>query len=80
MIKRPNRLIVIGGIVIAVIILLTLIAAPSSSKLNSGSTYSRAPDGYGAWYSFMQERGTKIERWQRPSKDLTEEKALRHCY
>ena len=73
--KRPNRPTIIGGIVIAVIILLTLIAAPSSSKLNSGSTYSRAPDGYGAWYSFMQERGAKIERWQRPFKDLTAEKS-----
>ena len=75
MIKRPNRPIIIGGIVIAAIVLLTLIAAPSSSKLNSGSTYSRAPDGYGAWYSFMQSRGVKIERWQRPFKDLTAEKS-----
>lgn len=73
--KRPNRPTIIAGIVIAVIILVTLIAAPSNSKLNSGSTYSRAPDGYGAWYSFMQERGTKIERWQRPSKDLPEQKS-----
>jgi Domain of unknown function (DUF4350) len=75
MIKRPNRPKIIGGIVIAVIILLTLIAAPSSSKLSSGSTYNRAPEGYGAWYNFMQERGTKIERWQRPFKELIEEKS-----
>ncbi len=73
--KRPNRPTIIAGIIIAVIILLTLIAAPNSSKLNSGSTYNRAPDGYGAWYSFMQERGTKIERWQRPFKDLIAEKS-----
>lgn len=73
--KRPNRPTIIAGIAIAAIILLTLIAAPSSSKLNSGSTYNRAPDGYGAWYSFMQERGARIERWQRPFKDLTAEKS-----
>jgi Domain of unknown function (DUF4350) len=73
--KRLNRPTVIVAIVVAVIILMTLIAAPSSSKLNSGSTYSRAPDGYGAWYRFMQESGAEIERWQRPFRDLAPEKS-----
>ncbi|MEB3182053.1 MAG: DUF4350 domain-containing protein [Nostocaceae cyanobacterium] len=66
-----RRIAFIGAIIIAVIILLTVIAAPSTSKINSGSTYSRAPDGYGAWYAFMQERGTPIQRWQQPLANLT---------
>ena len=55
-----------GAIAICAVILMTLIAAPSNQKLNSGSTYSRAPDGYGAWYAFMSEQGLSIQRWQKP--------------
>lgn len=62
-----------AGFALGVILLLTLIAAPSTSHLNTGSTYSRAPDGYGAWYAFMQQRGTPIQRWQKPFSDLLEE-------
>ncbi len=72
--KRSNRLVFLGAIAIAVLVLLTIITAPNSSKINSGSTYGRAPDGYGAWYAFMQERGTTIKRWQKPFKDLKTEK------
>ncbi|MEQ9621002.1 DUF4350 domain-containing protein [Coleofasciculus chthonoplastes] len=61
-----RRLGVLSAIAIAVMILITLVAAPANNKLNSGSTYSRAPDGYGAWYTFMAERGTPIQRWQKP--------------
>lgn len=63
--KRRNRLIWLGAIAIAAIILLTISIAPSN-KYNSGSTYNRAPDGYGAWYAFMQAQGTNIQRWQKP--------------
>jgi len=61
-----RRLGVLSAIAIAVLILITLVAAPASNKLNSGSTYNRAPDGYGAWYTFMAERGTPLQRWQKP--------------
>lgn len=55
------------AIAIAVIILLTIIAAPNSSgKNNSGSTYSRHPDGYGAWYEYMSQTDVSIERWRKP--------------
>ncbi|MBD2778366.1 DUF4350 domain-containing protein [Iningainema tapete] len=67
--KRSKRLWV-GGIALFVIILLTLLAAPSSSKINSGSTYNRAPDGYGAWYAFMQKQGVAVARWQKPFPEL----------
>ncbi|MFH7028512.1 MAG: DUF4350 domain-containing protein [Heteroscytonema crispum UTEX LB 1556] len=72
--KRSNRLAWLGAIALLVIILLTSVSAPSNTKINSGSTYSRAPDGYGAWYAFMQQRGTTIKRWQKPMGDLTAQK------
>lgn len=58
------------AIAIIVVILVTLLTAPSNSKLRSGSTFNRAPDGYGAWYRFMEQRGAPIRRWQRPFEDL----------
>lgn len=66
--KRSNRVVWFGAIAASVIILISLIGA-SSSKINIGSTYNRAPDGYGAWYAFMQ-RQASIERWQKPFKEL----------
>ncbi len=68
--KRANRFRWIGGIAIAVIALLTLIAAPNTSYINNGSTYNRAPDGYGAWYAYMQKQGVEIERWQKPVAEI----------
>ncbi|GAB1538608.1 DUF4350 domain-containing protein [Scytonema sp. NUACC21] len=72
--KRSNRIVWIGALVLGAIILLTLISAPTSSKNNSGSTYNRAPDGYGAWYAYMERRKTGIQRWQKPLSDLNREK------
>ncbi|HAG85642.1 MAG TPA: DUF4350 domain-containing protein, partial [Cyanobacteria bacterium UBA12227] len=65
-----RRLGLFGAIAIIVLILITLVAAPTNNKINRGSTYSRAPDGYGAWYTFMSERGTPIQRWQKPFNEL----------
>jgi hypothetical protein len=55
-----------GAIALGILLLLTLVFAPSSNKLNSGSTYNRSPDGYGAWYAFMEKRGISVQRWQKP--------------
>ena len=73
--KRLNRARWLGAIALGAIVLLTLVAAPSTSHLNSGSTYSRAPDGYGAWYAFMQQRGTPVKRWQKPFSSLLQQEA-----
>ncbi|MBD0344798.1 MAG: DUF4350 domain-containing protein, partial [Coleofasciculus sp. Co-bin14] len=46
--KLSNRRVwVFGAIAIGAIILITLLAAPATNKLTSGSTYNRAPEGYG---------------------------------
>ena len=61
------------GIAIAVIVVITLIAAPNSSRRNnSGSTYSRSADGYGAWYEYMNQQEIPIKRWRKPFTKLIE--------
>ncbi|MEH1781921.1 MAG: DUF4350 domain-containing protein [Nostoc sp.] len=71
--KRPNRLAWIGAIALAAIVLLSLFTAPNNTKLNAGSTYNHAPNGYGAWYAFMQQQGVSIKRWQKPFSDIQPE-------
>ena len=65
-----NRLWLLGAIAITAITIVTLLFAPANNKVNSGSTYNRAPDGCGAWYAFMSKRGTEVQRWQKPFKDF----------
>ena len=69
MINRINRKGLFGLMVIVAIVLLTIVAAPSSNRQVSGSTFSRAPDGYGAWYAYMEQQGIPIQRWQKPWMD-----------
>ncbi|MEL6927237.1 MAG: DUF4350 domain-containing protein [Cyanobacteria bacterium J06600_6] len=57
------------SIAIAMIVILTLVAAPNNSggsKSDSGSTYSRTPAGYGAWYQYMEKQEIPIRRWRKP--------------
>ncbi len=73
--KLSNRRVwVFGAIAIGALIVITLLAAPATNKLTSGSTYNRAPEGYGAWYAFMSERGTPVKRWRKPFEDLADNK------
>ncbi|MEB3217131.1 MAG: DUF4350 domain-containing protein [Nostocales cyanobacterium 94392] len=72
--RKPKRFILIGLIFLGIIILITFIFAPSSNKIYTGSTYNRAPAGYGAWYAFMEQQDVKIVRWQKSFKDLEDEK------
>lgn len=59
-----------AAIATGIVILFTLIAAPSNNQLSRGSTYSRSPEGYGAWYAYMEKRGTPVQRWQKPFSQL----------
>jgi hypothetical protein len=58
--------------VMLVIVLLSLLIAPQSQQ-RQGSTYSRAPSGYGAWYAYMEQQDLPIQRWQRPLTELFEQ-------
>ena len=63
------------GIAIAAIVIITLVAAPNSSgrRNDSGSTYGRNPDGYGAWYEYMLAQDVAIKRWRKPFSQLIED-------
>ncbi|MGG6294769.1 DUF4350 domain-containing protein [Leptolyngbya sp. AN02str] len=67
-----KRQIWMTAIALGTLVLLSAIAAPNASRSLRGSTYSRAPDGYGAWYAYMAEQGIEVQRWQRPESDLVE--------
>ncbi len=59
------------GLISIVLVLLTIFSAPNSSKLTAGSTYSKDPNGYGAWYEYISQQGMKVERWQKPFNEIT---------
>ncbi len=65
-----SRIWFIGIVIALVIVLLTIFIAPNKSTNSSGSTYSRDPAGYGAWYAFMKQKGANIERWQKSEQTL----------
>lgn len=67
----PNRRYLwIGGLVLLAMVLITSFAAPGGSRHSNGSTYGRSPNGYGAWYAYMQQQGIPVQRWQKPLKAL----------
>ena len=70
--KLSRRKILGIAIAIVVSILLIFFSAPNTS-LHPGSTYSRAPHGYGAWYAYMLNRKVPIQRWEKPLKSFLSE-------
>ncbi len=69
--KRRWKYLAIAAIVLLV---LTLLFAPQRGNQNLyGSTYGRGPSGYGAWYQYMADQGTPIQRWQKPLGKFIEE-------
>jgi hypothetical protein len=67
---QRNRHVWMGLIALGLLCLLVVIFAPSNGLKTSGSTYSRAPEGYLGWYTYMQSQGTPVQRWQRPVGEL----------
>jgi hypothetical protein len=67
----PKKVWIMTAIGLISLIVITILFAPTQNILNSGSTYNRSPEGYGAWYQFMETRGTPIKRWQKTFDDLT---------
>lgn len=58
------------ALVIGSLVILSLVFAPANNRLQVGSTYSRAPEGYGAWYAYLEEQGAPVQRWERPPSGL----------
>jgi len=63
----PRRYYWLLAIVLATLVVLTLVAAPAGNLNQRGSSYSRSPDGYGAWYAYLQAQGISVQRWQKPT-------------
>lgn len=73
--RRINQRWWLGAIAIAAIVLLSLVTAPNN-RSRLGSTYSHSPDGYGAWYAYMQNQGTPVQRWQKPFSELEKQEQV----
>jgi hypothetical protein len=64
-------------IIMLPIALLVVLAASRTPVLMQGSTYSRSPTGYGAWYAYMEQQGHVVQRWQRPWEELLKSSPLK---
>lgn len=69
--SKPSLLILIL-VAITVLFFLTFVMAPASNIQNRGSSYNRDANGYGAWYAFMADRDTPVQRWEKPFDQLLE--------
>ena len=65
-----NRYFWLATMLLALLVGVLLVAAPATSRLDSGSTWSRAPAGYSAWFESLADGGIQINRWQRPVSQL----------
>ncbi|AGY57902.1 DUF4350 domain-containing protein [Gloeobacter kilaueensis] len=52
------------------IVLLVALLAPADDRSLVGSTYSRMPGGYAAWYAFLTREKIPAQRWQLPFERL----------
>ena len=64
---------IIGILAVLLLGFFLFVGAPASQRIETGSTWGKDPDGYGAWFDYMAENGTPIERWQRPISELVEQ-------
>ena len=71
--KSSRRRIWIIAIASIVGLLLILASAPQDTP-HAGSTYSRSPQGYAAWYSYMRDRQSPVQRWEKPAQPFFETK------
>jgi hypothetical protein len=68
---RSRRPWLIAGAIVIVLAIggFTLAPLPQSPHLQ-GSTYGRSPGDYGAWWAWMAQRHTPVQRWQKPTDQL----------
>lgn len=69
--KRRWKYLALAAVML--IVLTSLFAPQKGNQILYGSTYGRSPSGYGAWYQYMADQGTPIQRWQRPLAQFIEE-------
>ncbi len=67
--RLSRRYWIIGALMLSLIF---LVSAPANNRISAGSTWASSPDGYRAWYEYMDAKGVSVERWQRPVDELLE--------
>lgn len=65
-----NRYLWLALALLGLLMGLLIFSPPATSRLENGSTWSRAPAGYSAWFESLAEQGVPINRWQRPVPQL----------
>ena len=68
-----NRYVRLTLVALVLLCGLLVLLAPATGLKTSGSTYSRAPEGYMGWFDYMQAQGTPAQRWRRPISELLEQ-------
>ena len=63
--------VLLASLMVGLLLLLLLFSNGTQAQLSQGSTYSRAPAGYGAWYAYLQAQGIPVQRWQKPASQLS---------
>ena len=59
------------ALAIAIVMLASfLLLIPHQSQRLQGSTYGRSPGGYGAWWAWMEQNHTPVQRWQKSPDQL----------
>ena len=72
-----NQYLRIGIVAVILLFAVLIIVAPATGQKTSGSTFNRAPEGYLGWYRYMEERGTPVQRWQRPLEALLDQETAK---
>lgn len=63
--KKYKKGIIVGAIILGALLIVTFLFAPGANQLTQGSSHSRNPDGYGAWYQYASKQGLVVKRWQK---------------
>jgi hypothetical protein len=69
---QRNRKTILAIAAMVGLLLVIVIGAPRSKNIDSGSTYTGSPDGYGAWFAQLpqQKPGLVVQRWQRTQEEF----------
>ena len=70
---QNRRTLIVGLLALALLLGLLMVSAPTTGRLDSGSTWHRGPAGYSAWYESLEQQGIAVQRWQRPVEALIQQ-------
>ncbi len=68
---KSKQIWILLGIITGLLILISVLFPPTNPS-QSGSTFGKNPDGYGAWYAYMKKQGYGIEQLQKSEQNFLE--------